>query len=945
MKKITISNFLTSAHAALDKSQGYVVTLLLLIAMVLPAAAQNGTYLLDHHNDNAVQVNNSGKYDVRTPFLTGKRNSKLQYLYLASELAVAPNLLSPSAEAKTIKTIGFYVTFLPFAQPATIANMKIRMGNTTLENFGTSSTGVFGDEWGTPNIENDPLLPEQDQVYGDFEHNVPTFIISATGLVTIELGAGFVWDGHSNILIEFSMSMPSSQGNNAYIGDANGQNVQVEGSSWASPAPYLVRGAHTKNKNILTGTQGYEMIYSTGANNTVTTPPGNAKVMDVSERRFRPNIRFQMDCASFANLGGVTVKDSETSVGGCRKFVLKVDNGMQAYGTTYQWESSTTEDFATAVPLPLGNMQSFTLTQENIIKYYRRVSTCGGDNRYSSTYTVDAAPVNTYTHGGGWSGGTPGVFSDNMLNINSGDPIISSNTKACGCAIGAGANLTLDSGSTFQVDGGLKVHPAGSFTVNDGASLIQVDPNAANTGVITVRRNSQPMVAYDFTYWSSPVQGQNLGSFSPHTLTDKFYKWSPTVQNWVLENVANNFTPGIGYIIRAPQATFPGAAYTGAPTGPYTGTYVHNGVFTGAANNGTISTPITLGTGKTNFIANPYPSPLDLNEFYTANSAKLDGTFLFWTHNTPIGGMAYTGNDYAMYTVGTGGIAAISGGTIPTQFLAVGQSVQVKAKSGTGVAPSTVTYKNSMRRAATVSSPFFKVNSNVSVDANASNKDRLWLNLTTATAFKQVLVGYIDGATTNFDSNYDGDAVAGAAISFYSIADGHLLAIQGRPAFNVNDQVILGFSTNAAGSHRIELPQTEGVFGAQAVFLEDKLTNVTHNLKDGGYNFNSAAGTFNNRFVLKYVGLTSNLGVATNNVNENLQDFIAYKQATDLVIDAGSAEIDMVKVYDLSGRMLIQQKGMNAKDVVISNPNWASQVLIVQMHTADKIVLTKKVVF
>ena len=60
------------------------------------------------------------------------------------------------------------------------------------------------------------------------------------------------------------------------------------------------------------------------------------------------------------------------------------------------------------------------------------------------------------------------------------------------------------------------------------------------------------MIIYDYTYWSSPVQGQVLRTFSPNTLFDKFYSFNGT--NWFVENREGAMTPGRGYIIRAPQA-------------------------------------------------------------------------------------------------------------------------------------------------------------------------------------------------------------------------------------------------------------------------------------------------------------------------------------------------------------------------------------------------------
>jgi hypothetical protein len=206
------------------------------------------------------------------------------------------------------------------------------------------------------------------------------------------------------------------------------------------------------------------------------------------------------------------------------------------------------------------------------------------------------------------------------------------------------------------------------------------------------------------------------------------------------------------------------------------------------------------------------------------------------------------------------------------------------------------------------------------------------------------LVGYVEGATEAYDNGFDGE-ISADANSFYSILNDHQLGIQGKGAFTSGDVVSLGFKVASAGTYKIDLDNFDGVFTSRDIFLKDKLTNITHTLKNGAYEFVTVPGTHNERFEIIYVNLSPVLGVASNGISETADMFVAFKQENDLVVNAGSAEIDMVQVFDLSGRMLAQQKGLNANNLIVSNPNWASQVLIVQMRTADKLVLTKKVVF
>jgi hypothetical protein len=274
----------------------------------------------------------------------------------------------------------------------------------------------------------------------------------------------------------------------------------------------------------------------------------------------------------------------------------------------------------------------------------------------------------------------------------------------------------------------------------------------------------------------------------------------------------------------------------------------------------------------------------------------------------------------------------------------------VKAKTGTAVASNSVVFTNEMRRGAGQNTVFFRTApGSVSTDATATvtEKHRVWLNLTNAQAYKQVLVGYAEGATNGFDSGFDGGAMPGAKLSFYSIQDANQLAIQARSLpFNVNDQIALGYSTTVAGNHTVSLPTYDGLFASQNVYLEDKLLNIVHNLKDGAYTFASATGTFQNRFVLRYTSTTAPAAKTVLDLGQTLADaVVVYKNSQDLNIDGGSAVIDSVDVYDLSGRLLTSKSGYNSNQVVFSNPNWTSQVLIVQLTTADKTIITKKVVF
>ena len=939
MKNFTIINFFSSALAALAKSKGYAIAAVFLLAVVGPASAQNGMYVLNNSHDPggiSVTIPTAPGFKV-TPFATKERNMKQQYLYKRGEFHTAVNQTGTyplGTGPKQIKSLAFNVT--QFENPAlwgvsTIYNYKIKIGNYAGDNLGVNNESFtpFGAQW-TSGI---PAAVTGQQ----FVMDIPVLTITELGWKEIELidnitGLGFQWDGVSNIIVEVSIYTPAGQPNNVF--QQQTKNVLVSGTTWNSTNDRRTVGAITNNKGILTGGSGHDYVQGPPVTN-ITDPTNNAAYLSQNDRRFRPDIRFRFACADGTNVNPHAYLISEVlpTNGSCRVSTIGIRGATNAFGAVYEWERSLDVSFlpATTETLP-ETTPTIQATQTNVDVYYRRITVCDGQRSPSDHIVVAAATINTYTIADGWSAGAPDN-SGKWLDIQGGSPTLSQDATACGCNIAGGVNVIVESGKTLHIDGNLNIAASGMLTMMSGSSLLQNKIDPANLSRITVERITTPMVVYDYTYYGSPVQDATLVGFSPNTLSDKYYKWNPVIQNWALVAPSSTMVPGQGYIIRAPQG------WTAAPL-------AYTGHFVGKPNNGDITANIMTGAASMNMVVNPYPSPLDLDAFQAENSAKLDGTYYFWTHKTAINATThqYAANDFAVYN-NTGGTQAVPGGVVPTGKVAVGQGFMVKGK-GAAVAADVVTYKNSMRLPATTQAHFYKAAANSVVDVNAPVKNRVWLNFTGSTAFKQILVGYLDGATEEYDNGYDGEISADANVSFYSILGNKQLGIQGKGLpFNVSDVVPLGFKVNSAGTYKIELNNFDGVFATQDVYLVDKMTNVTHNLKGGAYEFITTPGTHDERFEITYVSLSLQLGVASNGNTGSATDFVAFKQENNLVVTAGSAEIDMVRVYDLSGRMLIEKKGENANDVLISNPNWASQVLIVQMHTVDKLVLTKKVVF
>ncbi|WP_337967747.1 T9SS sorting signal type C domain-containing protein [uncultured Flavobacterium sp.] len=501
------------------------------------------------------------------------------------------------------------------------------------------------------------------------------------------------------------------------------------------------------------------------------------------------------------------------------------------------------------------------------------------------------------------------------------------------------ASLIVNSKNTLRVVASVTVAPLGSLVFLDQSSLVQTT-NATNTGNIIYNRNTDLVRRYDFTYWATPItnpaQPYKLSDLSPNTLLDKYNSYDSPTSSWDISlNGTRVMVPAIGYTVRAPQSfslTIPA---------------IYPAVFTGIPNNGDYSAP--LYAAKWSLIGNPYPSAIDAEEFININhfaSPSVDvGALYFWTHNSPPsstpsagGSYDYTSNDYAVFTLSgstrTG--AKRPDGTYdpaPTGQIAACQSFFMKAS-----APGIVKFTNDMRIDGG-NDQFYKT-----TKSKAIEKNRLWLNLTSNQgAFKQILVGYIEGATNEWDVNYDATANNGNTfVDFYSINEATKLSIQGRALpFTDTDRIPLGYKTTVAGDFVISIDHADGFFNNQLVYLEDRTTGKITDLKAGDYTFTTAIGTFADRFTISYIKKTLGTGDF-----ENLENsvFVSVKDKA-IKVTSTKETIKEVTIYDINGQLLYNKKKVDTAELQISSLQSSNQVLLVKVTLDNDFTTTKKIIF
>lgn len=539
------------------------------------------------------------------------------------------------------------------------------------------------------------------------------------------------------------------------------------------------------------------------------------------------------------------------------------------------------------------------------------------DNAKLNSTLINPAITTTIWDGSSWSNGTPiyGAASSTTAVIISGNYSENISFTASNLTIKNSAAVRLVGGKVMNLFGPITVESGSSLTLSSNSNLLQT--NVANSGNVTVERSSNSLNYLDYTIWSSPVTNasQNLLDFSPLTLPTRFYTYNTNTNfyNAVASPSTTPFAKGAGYLIRMPDTD---AAYPGPLT--------YSGSFTGVPNSGDVSVSLNYvdATHGYNMVGNPYPSPINAAAFLTANSANIESTLYFWRKTNGAGGSAY-----ATYTAG-GATTTTPTSAVPSGKIAVGQGFFVQAKSAITV-PNFFT--NAMRLQ-DIGTPFFKTKQ---VAAN----DQVWLNLTNAAgAFSQTLVSYIDGASQGAD-DFDGKYINDSPLALTSNINGGEYTIQGRPAFDATDVVTLNFKTDKVGDYTIAIDHTNGVFATgQDVYLIDNTTGTETNLKTDAYTFSAAKDENSARFSLKY---QKTLNVNSLTFNEN--NLTVYSKNGVLYVHSGANTIQNIKVYDIQGRLLLEQNNVKSNTATVDNLAATNQALIVQVTSENNIVVSKKV--
>ncbi|MGK4567300.1 T9SS type A sorting domain-containing protein [Flavobacterium sp. 3HN19-14] len=449
---------------------------------------------------------------------------------------------------------------------------------------------------------------------------------------------------------------------------------------------------------------------------------------------------------------------------------------------------------------------------------------------------------------------------------------------------GSNSNLALGTFASLERD---QQGTGNKYNYNYWSSPVSTT-GSCRTGVYTVagvmKDGTNPSNILNLN-WSTTNDGAPGSTGVAITLSNQWiYKFQTGTEyaNWTEIGQNGSLSAGLGYTLK-------GCASVGSAAQNYT--------FVGKPNNGTINIPILAGNLV--LIGNPYPSAIDANEFIKDNKAggtgtnkTIDGTVYFWQHNVSnnthnlsgyIGGYAARNETDAVGIVSptqVGGAGDTTTYPAPGQYIPVGQGFFV-----VGTNSGNVSFKNSYRifkKENNSESNYMLRSSNANENQSSDEEEhfiKIRLGFNTNDQFhRQIVLGFMnENATDAIDPGYDAEIFDDYPEDMAFRTEGKNLLIQGVGSFSTAAVYPLFVKTATTGNVQFTLDETKYFDGYDAL-IYDAVTNEYHNISESPYEMALEAGTYTDRFSLRFQDST--LGVE-NPVAQNVK--VVYASKTSIL--------------------------------------------------------------
>ncbi|MCF6130778.1 choice-of-anchor D domain-containing protein [Flavobacterium sp. WG47] len=544
-------------------------------------------------------------------------------------------------------------------------------------------------------------------------------------------------------------------------------------------------------------------------------------------------------------------------------------------------------------------------------------------------------------------------FDYSIIQVNH-DITETANSTDLALFVNSGVTVNMTNDTKLQNDWYLLLN--GKIDLAGKSQLIQTtnsDLDVTSAGSLERDQQGQSN-KFNYNYWSSPVSsinnttinhgftvagvmkdgttatpqslqwttGINGSPTTPLTLSSywifKFQNSTNSYANWASVGQNGALTPGQGFTLKGGGAATSNQNYT----------------FVGKPNSGIITS--TVGANNLNLCGNPYPSAIDANQFIDDNASSIKGTLYIWEHyitNTSHNTIAYQGG-YATYTK-TGGTSPVapagvsglgSSSKVAKRFIPVGQGFFVTGSATGG----TITFNNGQRLfvkeddAVNSYSLYKAPNSTVAVETNplmnnaqdeVTEEEFMKLRVgynSTDNYHRQTLLGFMnEHATSGYDNGYDGVSIEALTNDMYFINGTDKLNINGDGFFNVNNIYPLGVKNATSGNVTFVVDNKENFDDDQEIYIFDNVTNTYNSIKSQNYQVNLPAGTYEDRFSLRFTNGTS-LGTSDNENNHGIT--VTHSQSNNMINIKNALQevtVKSVALFNLLGQQVTEWKVEN----------------------------------
>jgi len=381
--------------------------------------------------------------------------------------------------------------------------------------------------------------------------------------------------------------------------------------------------------------------------------------------------------------------------------------------------------------------------------------------------------------------------------------------------------LTVEPEHHLIINGDLTIGSPGSVVVESGASLLTLDGNSV-TGNITVRRKtsfgSSDRSIGKYSFMSIPV----AGTFETQNLGDLVYEF----------NEADEDEPSNGYSLVSSGTNMNQAQGYAVAFSPEEISFV------GTPNTGDISfsVPAPQNSGF-HLVVNPYSPAISVSEFFNDNSFA--SSIASWDDGGAQSGGSQVGSFVQVNDMGSVTVTSNLNSNTYNNHIGSAQGFFVETTSGGDI----VFQEDQRVSGNNADDAFFR-----SIDIAAVK-----LSISDGNLKKETLIALHEEATDEVDVQKDAALRrSGYPIELYSLIGDEEFAIQARfPDDRV--EIPLGFSSEEEGAYSIELNEMRQMDDYRVTLIDHSTGSEILIEGELSYSFQTAAGTFDDRFTLDFV--------------------------------------------------------------------------------------------